>query len=580
MVEARVPDVLRDWNAMDIFIFSNGQQYSPPRKYHLCADDLKFWDSTVSFLAHSQYGSLHSKIELYTIEGRKVEGPLELHNDAAYVAVTPPDPFIQSGYDKYLLKASRSWEKRQEKILSGIRNPVHEKIHVSGNLEITTSTNKPVRDDSISTTETGKCSKISTATKHNPSTATKPSSRSSSLSKDLIERRKLLTTKVILRKGNNSGKPLDASTKRDSSLIKNLGVVDKSVIKKGLTPSETPIIDAILETESSGSAKKLTKDTNVTGDNGLEVILEKNENANKIKTNNNVYKNPVSETESMIVDVEKDANDNITMKIESNTIDNTLINLGRNESVDNVMKTKDVGTQKSWVSVNEKLQQTKECTFNLNLNIEVNNRTNSINNMQLKKCFSIKSAVQSMLDIQKEKPNEKIDPVMSKTESDNTKVVVVRCSCSSHRTDNKVFALANEKDKDYFILVPTQGLIKVDSCRPSASKTEDGKVYENINEKVDDNVIPIEETDTVEEHNSKTDIVKDRKASIPLASTSLPNQEITTNTSAFDKNKLFDRPQTKSTQTDWCNLLLEARHSLGGYTLHLPPIKKLKEYKL
>ncbi|XP_047523441.1 uncharacterized protein LOC125061852 [Pieris napi] len=574
MVEARVPDELRDWNAMDIFIFSNGQQYSPPRKYHLCSDDLKFWDSTVSFLAHSQYGSLHSKIELYTIEGRRVEGPLELHNDAAYVAVSPPDPFIQSGYDKYLLKASRSWEKRQGKILSGIRNPMHEKIHVSGNLEITTSTNKPVKDDSVSTTETGKCSKISSATKHKPLTATKPSTRSSSLIKDPVERRKLLTTKAILRKGKLS----DSSTKRDSSLIKNLGVVDKSVIKQGLTPSETPIIDAILETESSASAKKLTKNTNVSSDNGLDVILEKNEHASKIKPNNNVYKNPVSETESMIVDVDKDVNDDITMKIESNTIDNTLIKLGQNESVDNVMKTKDIGTQKSWVSVNEKLQQTKECTFNLNLNIEVHNRSNSINNMELRKCFSIKSAEQSMLDVQKEKVRENIDPVMSKTEPDNTKVVVVRCSCSSHRTDNKIFALANEKDKDYFILVPTQGLIKVDSCRLTASNTEDGKAYESRNEKVDDIVIPKKENDTAED--GKTDIVQDRKALPPATPTPLPNKEVTTNTSAFDKSKLFEGPQTKSTQTDWCDLLLEARHSPGGYTLHLPSIQKLKEYKL
>ncbi|CAG4921862.1 unnamed protein product [Colias eurytheme] len=122
MDAAKIPDDTRDWNALDIFIFSNGQHCTPPRKYHLQSDELKNWDSTLRCLAHSQYGSLHSLIELYSVEGKKVDGPLELSNDAAYVAVTPPDPFIQAGYDKYLLKASRSWEKRQEKRL-GTLNP-------------------------------------------------------------------------------------------------------------------------------------------------------------------------------------------------------------------------------------------------------------------------------------------------------------------------------------------------------------------------------------------------------------------------------------------------------------------------
>lgn len=49
----------------------------------------------------------HSCIELYTLEGYKVDGPLELTNGNAYVAVEPPDLFIDSGYNKYMIKASR-----------------------------------------------------------------------------------------------------------------------------------------------------------------------------------------------------------------------------------------------------------------------------------------------------------------------------------------------------------------------------------------------------------------------------------------------------------------------------------------
>lgn len=58
MNEPNIPDESRDWNSIDIFLFSNGQEYSPPRKYHLQADDLKWWDSTKTFLARSQYGSM------------------------------------------------------------------------------------------------------------------------------------------------------------------------------------------------------------------------------------------------------------------------------------------------------------------------------------------------------------------------------------------------------------------------------------------------------------------------------------------------------------------------------------------
>lgn len=43
---------------LDIFVFSNGQEYTPPRKYHLRNDDLRWWDTTLNYLARSQYGSL------------------------------------------------------------------------------------------------------------------------------------------------------------------------------------------------------------------------------------------------------------------------------------------------------------------------------------------------------------------------------------------------------------------------------------------------------------------------------------------------------------------------------------------
>ncbi|XP_061709522.1 uncharacterized protein LOC133519530 [Cydia pomonella] len=100
-------------HCLEVFLFSNGQRDSPPRKYNVRVDDQ--CDTTLSFLARSQNGSDHN-IELYTTDGKKIRRAQDLSNGAAYVAVEPPQAFIPSGYNDYLMKASRSREKRQEKL--------------------------------------------------------------------------------------------------------------------------------------------------------------------------------------------------------------------------------------------------------------------------------------------------------------------------------------------------------------------------------------------------------------------------------------------------------------------------------
>lgn len=55
---AKVPINAIDWDAIDIFVFTNGQQHSPPRKYHLRNEELSWWKATLNYLARSQYGSL------------------------------------------------------------------------------------------------------------------------------------------------------------------------------------------------------------------------------------------------------------------------------------------------------------------------------------------------------------------------------------------------------------------------------------------------------------------------------------------------------------------------------------------
>ncbi|XP_063372499.1 uncharacterized protein LOC134660654 [Cydia amplana] len=91
-------------HSLEIFLFSNGQRDSPPRKYNVRVDDR--CDITLSFLARSQNGSEHN-IELYTTDGKKIRRAQELGNGATYVAVEPPQAFISSGYNDYLMKASR-----------------------------------------------------------------------------------------------------------------------------------------------------------------------------------------------------------------------------------------------------------------------------------------------------------------------------------------------------------------------------------------------------------------------------------------------------------------------------------------
>ncbi|XP_063829380.1 uncharacterized protein LOC135078749 [Ostrinia nubilalis] len=104
-----------DWQNVDIFVFSNGQHQTPPRKYHLASEDLNSWSSTLMTLAHSQYEGVFSSIDLYTVEGQRVQTPIQISNGSAYVAVPPRDTFIPAGYSEYLLRATRSREKRQSK---------------------------------------------------------------------------------------------------------------------------------------------------------------------------------------------------------------------------------------------------------------------------------------------------------------------------------------------------------------------------------------------------------------------------------------------------------------------------------
>ncbi|XP_048006420.1 uncharacterized protein LOC125241820 [Leguminivora glycinivorella] len=149
-------------HSVEIFLFSNGQRGSPPRKYNVRVDDRY---TTLNFLARSQSGSDHN-IELYTTAGKKVGKALELGNGAAYVAVEPPQAFIPSDYNDYLMKASRSREKRHEKlpqidsIMPDITNAKHEteelmkdgtNIKIIQDITIRPTSKTAVKEDNVAT---------------------------------------------------------------------------------------------------------------------------------------------------------------------------------------------------------------------------------------------------------------------------------------------------------------------------------------------------------------------------------------------------------------------------------------------
>ncbi|KAH9638960.1 hypothetical protein HF086_005041, partial [Spodoptera exigua] len=54
--DAKIPNDDGNWRSIEIYLFSNGQQYSPPRKYHLDAEELDWWEITLNQLARSHYG--------------------------------------------------------------------------------------------------------------------------------------------------------------------------------------------------------------------------------------------------------------------------------------------------------------------------------------------------------------------------------------------------------------------------------------------------------------------------------------------------------------------------------------------
>ncbi|KAF9407929.1 hypothetical protein HW555_012223 [Spodoptera exigua] len=118
--DAKIPNDDGNWRSIEIYLFSNGQQYSPPRKYHLDAEELDWWEITLNQLARSHYGIQHPQIYLYTIDGHLVQ----VHLSSKMARLTLPSNH-QKNSKKDILHSNnipllkRSWEKRQARKKAG-----------------------------------------------------------------------------------------------------------------------------------------------------------------------------------------------------------------------------------------------------------------------------------------------------------------------------------------------------------------------------------------------------------------------------------------------------------------------------
>lgn len=55
--KAKAPNDI-EWQFVDIYLFCNGQQQTPPRKYHMNLDDLNNWNITLKTFARSLFGNM------------------------------------------------------------------------------------------------------------------------------------------------------------------------------------------------------------------------------------------------------------------------------------------------------------------------------------------------------------------------------------------------------------------------------------------------------------------------------------------------------------------------------------------
>ncbi|CAG9576059.1 unnamed protein product [Danaus chrysippus] len=628
MNEPRVPQNNKGWQAMDIYLFSNGQENSPPRKYHLQTDELQFWQATINHLARSQYGPTHSTIDLYTLDGKRIVSPLELVDAATYVAVTPPDAFIPAGYEQYLIKATRSWERRQEKLINAANGIVEteikkeqSKITADESRLIQTSTtqnpqvtrdkdqdsigtnntiisrlrkeNERSLDRNISTarveqvpsrkyTDIEKCKSIRKVTAQMSKTNSKEDAinkkKNMSVfrnSKNMSSRRQSLKAEPILNKNNNAVKTSKEIPTNAEKSMKDMEIKDTIMLSK---PEDSHNEYQSREQSKSGF------------DKGIIVISD-------------VYKNPESEVQSVFIDAERKNPRDFLPKERFKSSDlQKIIELEEN---DNAMKTNKASSAHSVSCFNTRPEITtsfasKNKVFNIKLNIELRDNRDSVGEQKsghLIKCKSVtellnrdqgsQATIDVFLDCDyiKTHDNNLIRKSMLTEnaylcDSNDPKMSIMKCGLERNSTFSK-------GKENYVLFVPAAYVDKnFEWCNPASNQDKDGSRRSSI---VATDIIDIK-SNPVSRDNSQVTIK--HKVSICPDSPVKISAELP---SVLDKDFVDSIPippnppppsaiitkRDNYSQTEWCNVLLQACPQGNGLSsFHLPPLRVLVQYNL
>ncbi|VVC93025.1 unnamed protein product [Leptidea sinapis] len=474
MSEANFHQESSNCKSIDVYIFRNGQQNSPPRKYHLHSDELNMWETTLANLAQSQYGSGYLHIELFTLEGKKVQGPLELANEKAYVAVKPSDVFIKAGYEKYLLRASRSWEKRQDKLKAAQEKSVAivDGKSKSGNIK--------------KVVEKGICKmKNNTLTKSAPSKVLEKFNVPIDTNRKTIEKKNELKAKINVLKNNSVNNSLNSGrySSMNNSSIKTPNKFTRNALSKKNDQNNQPevniilINDAVPETQIDQTCKCAVTNDSTKDDPSQKINTS--EIINEI-VDQNVYNNRNSETPSAFVDAENNSSECKTVENMLNKIteEPNAIEFSEDQTNSQVMKVHkepkqlslhDVKEPKTHISCTTLIDQNSNenghvITLNLNIKlkdyrkdtISFNKEKNNMSNCEKESQTNVEVSIEENLfsmNKQLETKSENRSCICPLTDLELTKVIVIRCLCNGSREESKNFS------DDQNIVIPNSAIV-------------------------------------------------------------------------------------------------------------------------
>ncbi|XP_075978847.1 uncharacterized protein LOC142978327 isoform X2 [Anticarsia gemmatalis] len=635
--EAKVPNDLSKWESIDIYLFSNGQQYSPPRKYHLRAEELNWWQSTLNHLARLHYGSLHKSIELYGIDGKKVEGPLQLIDGTYYVAVVPPDAFIDASYEKYLIKASKSWEKSQAKKANGSSIVVKK----TGPPQIDSSTEAVVTPEltAIKTPDENADvvveSIIAIPRKSNtpkPDVVETKQPRKSIIglpkSHSKTERRRSSGAHTAFVKTpssqikNNSRKPLTRIPIKVNGQTIGSAIKPKVVSKyKAASPPTSTVPNSLAPIVNTEPVDNLISDR--------DIIV--------ISTDTHLYKNPESDNKSMKLDAYQ-------IPIADNVIIATVGSIEHvNEEAQTAVEqsTREVNTPDADVLYTDSKLQVAPVTLverniavtcdiplednyiaiinkgdPVNLSMNLGYQTIGIQDaIQTKSNYNVVQNKSSLTDIKTRevslnsedgnavKQTKSLQSVPNDFNKNFAKVIVVQCGCCGntaavpHLVTMPVF----KTEEDFFILMPSPVKEEIQGCQrsvnnsPQNNKSKTNEIYTESATRIrSPTYFPCvpqgvglvmtvgSQTDAYKSEamvTKETACVHEDQCNVVNCTTSY--SQTMERTEVITSVTNIRAPVDVSTQTAWCSILLEAtRHEDGRYSFHLPPLQVLKCFSL